>query len=205
MHIIGLNIDHTNTNLIHNLQELRSLRLQRGKKIAAKLDKLGIHNSLELALKYAKSVNALSRTHFAKFLISNGHATLKNVFSKYLGENKPAYVKQTWTTLENAVKIINNSGGVAIIAHPVRYKMNRNVLKKLIEEFKMYGGHGIEVIHPSHSIQDITNIITIANQHQLYGSCGNDFHELTPNIKVGKTIPLPSSLLLKINNLLDLQ
>lgn len=195
VHIIGLNINQTNTNLIENLNNLRSRRFLRGEKIAANLAKIGIPNALEGAMKYCSDPEALSRTHFAKFLVENNYAKISRVFDKYLAPGKPAYVAQEWAKLADAVNWITQSGGIAVIAHPCRYKFTRTKLLRLIADFKQCGGRGIEVISSSHSKDDAYKIAAIANEQNLLSSIGSDFHsfESFRQIKVGVNYNLPLS------------
>jgi len=176
VHILGLKVDENNQALIENLEKLRSQRLERGKKIAANLAKAGINNALEGALKYCDNVEALSRTHFARFLTDEGYAKPGKAFEKYLAPGKIGYVSQSWANLQEAVKWITESGGIAVIAHPCRYKFTRTKLLRLINQFKEYGGRGIEIVSSSHSKDDAYKIAAIANQEGLLGSIGSDFH-----------------------------
>jgi predicted metal-dependent phosphoesterase TrpH len=193
IHIIGLNIDYRDQILKQNLDSLRNKRLERGKEIAKKLESFGIKGAFEGALKYCTYPESLSRTHFAKFLVDHGYARQNNVFNKFLAKDKIAYVKQEWTSLENAINWINNSGGLAIIAHPSRYKLNYTTLNKLILEFKLLGGVGIEVYSSSHNIKDINTITNLASKFNLLASAGNDFHNINafPKMQVGLTPKLP--------------
>ena len=194
IHIVGLNIDENNSELIKKLNELRSQRFTRGEKIANNLAKLGIPNALAGALKFCNNPNALSRTHFSLFLTEAGYAKPGKAFDKYLAPGKPGYVTYTWACLSDAVKWITNSGGIAIIAHPSRYKFTRTKLLRLIHDFKACGGRGIEVISSSHSKDDAYNIANIAKQEDLLASIGSDFHgdkQSYHKIKVGLNHPLP--------------
>lgn len=195
IHIVGLNIDENNEQLVTNLNHLRSSRYLRGEKIAANLAKVGIPNALEGAMKYCSNKEALSRTHFSRFLVDNGYAKEGKAFEKYLAPGKTGYVTQVWANLEDAVKWIIDSGGIAVIAHPCRYKFTRTKLLRLIDEFKQYGGRGIEVISSSHSKDDAYSIATIANNHDLLCSMGSDFHTLETfrTIKVGINHQLPNT------------
>jgi predicted metal-dependent phosphoesterase TrpH len=207
VHIIGLNIDQNNQNLINNLNDLRDMRLTRGIKIAEKLAKVGIPNALEGAMQFCSNPKALSRTHFNRFLVQNGYAKPGKAFEKFLAHGKPGYVDQKWANLEDAVDWINQSGGVAIIAHPARYGFTRTKLLNLINDFKQAGGIGIEIISSSHSADDIINIAQIAINENLYGSIGSDFHNKNESYKqiiVGVNPQLPNNCLsildiLKIN------
>ena len=197
IHIVGLNINHKDQILYQNLDNLRNKRLERGQEIAKKLEKVGIKGAFEGALKYCTYPNSLSRTHFAKFLVDNGYAKQNNVFNKFLAKDKIAYVKQEWASLENAISWINNSGGIAIIAHPARYKLGYSVLTKLILEFKLLGGGGIEVYSSSHNIKDINSMANLAIKYNLLASAGNDFHSINsfPKMHVGLTPKLPERCL----------
>ncbi|MCC2645105.1 MAG: phosphatase [Burkholderiales bacterium] len=193
VHILGLNIDENNQILIDNLNKLRSNRYSRGQKIAENLAKAGIPNALEGAMKYCTNVEALSRTHFLHFLVEGGYAKPGKAFEKYLAPGKIGYVPQVWANLNDAVNWITGSGGIAVIAHPSRYKFTRTKLLRLIDDFKQCGGRGIEVISSSHSKEDSCNIATIANNHDLLCSIGSDFHTLETfrTIRVGINHPLP--------------
>ncbi len=195
IHILGLGIDATNKLLIDNLNTLRSQRLTRGQKIADNLAKIGIEGALDGALKYCSKVEALSRTHFARFLVDNNYAKPGKAFDKFLAPGKPGYVTQKWATLEDALHWITMAGGIAVIAHPARYKFTRTKLLKLIGQFKELGGRGIEVRSSSHSESDVQNIAQISKMEKLLASVGSDFHNLNESyrtIKVGVNPSLPS-------------
>ncbi|MFN7093868.1 MAG: PHP domain-containing protein [Burkholderiales bacterium] len=194
LHIVGLNVDETNPILVANLNTLRSNRLARGEKIAHNLAKVGIKDALAGAMKYCANPLALSRTHFSRFLVEAGFAKPGKAFDKFLAPGKPGYVAQKWATLEEAVSWITQSGGIAVIAHPCRYKFTRSKLLRLIEQFKFYGGRGIEVLSSSHSKEEAENIAAIADQTGLLSSLGSDFHNLNESyrkILVGVNYPLP--------------
>lgn len=196
VHIIGLNINENDETLVTNLHNLQNGRITRGEKIAAKLAKIGIPDAFVGAMKYCSNPQALSRTHFIRFLSENGHAKASRAFDKYLAPGKPAYVAHEWASLENAVKWITNSGGIAVIAHPCRYKFTRTKLLKLISDFKQYGGIGIEVVSSSHSLDDALSIARIAKECDLFASIGSDFHNTTNNFaksSVGINHPLPDN------------
>lgn len=196
IHIVGLNVDETNPILVENLEKLRASRLSRGEKIAENLAKIGIKDALSGAMKYCDNPLALSRTHFSRFLVAAGFAKPGKAFEKFLAPGKPGYVTQKWASLEDAVTWIKQSGGIAIIAHPARYKFTRTKLLKLITQFKEFGGSGIEVVSSSHSKEDIENITKIAVQENLLCSVGSDFHNLGESyrtIHVGINRELPDT------------
>lgn len=193
IHIVGLGVDENNAQLVSELAKLRASRVERGRRIGANLAKVGIHGAFEGAIALAKQPEALSRTHFNHWLIANGHAKAGKAFDKFLAPGKPGFTQQVWASLADAVAWIKQSGGVAVIAHPGRYSFTRTKLIRLIEEFKSYGGQGIEVISSAHSLQDEENIAALCRHCDLLASLGSDFHQQESYRKirpgVNKAIP----------------
>lgn len=196
LHILGLGIDENNQQLIDQLNHLQQNRLERGHKIAESLAKAGIADAFNGAMAYCTNPQALSRTHFAQFLVANGHAKHNRVFDQYLTSGKPGYVMQTWASLADAVAWIINSGGVAVIAHPARYKLSKSKIINLITEFKSYGGTGMEVISSSHSLSDEHLFGGLCKATNLLASIGSDFHRADHyrKIKVGINKTPPDNL-----------
>jgi predicted metal-dependent phosphoesterase TrpH len=177
LHIIGLDVDPKYLPLEQGLAAIRSGRVTRGSKIAAQLDKFGIQGSLEGAYCYAGEDGLIGRTHFARFLAEQGYAkNVKSVFKKYLVKGKPGYVSHQWASLSDAVGWICGSGGKAVIAHPARYKLGKNLLDELLLEFRALGGLGLEVITASHTPEQSLIFARHANRMNLLASCGSDFH-----------------------------
>ena len=179
LHIIGLDVDPKYLPLEQGLAAIRSGRVTRGSKIAAQLDKFGIQGSLEGAYCYAGEDGLIGRTHFARFLAEQGYAkNVKSVFKKYLVKGKPGYVSHQWASLNDAVGWICGSGGRAVIAHPARYKLGKNLLDELLLEFRALGGSGLEVITASHTPEQSLIFAHHANRMNLLASCGSDFMDL---------------------------
>ena len=119
----------------------------------------------------------MSRTHFARFLVEAGHAKeTKDVFKRFLTPGKPGYVKHAWATLTDAIGWIHAAGGVAVIAHPGRYKISPTGMRRLLDEFRDAGGDGIEVLSPSHTPAQFAEYSTYARLYGLAASCGSDYH-----------------------------
>lgn len=138
----------------------------------------------------------ITRTHFADFLLSQHHvSTQQEAFDRYLGKGKPAYVSTTWASLEEAIAWITGAGGIAVLAHPIRYKLTASWMRRLLSAFKEAGGQGIEVVYGSSSSDDIHTSANYARQFELAGSVGSDFHKPNnPWIELGRLSPLPSSI-----------
>lgn len=192
VHILGLGIDDSTEELQNGLTKLRKFRAWRAREIARRLEKKGIPDSYDGAIKYAKGA-LVSRTHFAHYLVETGRAkNVRDVFKKYLVKGKPGHVPGEWATLEDAVHWINTAGGQAVVAHPARYRLSATNLRKLLSEFKSCGGVGLEVVSSAHSESDCVNMGRYAAQFDLLASCGSDFHGPEQAwVELGKIPPLP--------------
>jgi len=192
IHIVGLQVAPDNAELQAGLAGLRAFRAERGVEIARRLAKHGIEGALEGAQGYAGG-QILSRTHFARFLVEQGHAKdMRKVFSKFLVHNRPGYVPGEWASLEQAVGWIRAAGGQAVIAHPARYRISATRLRQFIGEFKECGGEGIEVVSGSHSAGDVQGMAQYAKRFELLASCGSDYHgPEQPWIELGRLPTLP--------------
>ena len=195
IHMVGLDFDHKNKDLIQGLEKIREGRIDRAKKIAYGLAMVGIPNAYDEAKKFA-SHQVIGRVHFAQFLVSKGFSkNVKTVFNKYMTKGKPGYVDHQWASLEDAVNWINNAGGKAVIAHPGRYDMGSKMYPQFFQEFKELGGAGIEVISGSQSLNQIDYFADYAERHELYGSVGSDFHGYGVSHRdLGPTYQLPDKV-----------
>jgi predicted metal-dependent phosphoesterase TrpH len=177
LHIVGLDVDPKYLPLVQGLEAIRSGRVRRASNMAAQLDKFGVQGSLEGAYNYAGEGGLIGRTHFARFLAEQGYAKdVKSVFKKYLVKGKPGYVSHQWAPLSDAVDWICGSGGKAVIAHPARYKLGKDLLDDLLFEFRALGGSAIEVITASHTPEQSLLFAHHANRMGLLASRGSDFH-----------------------------
>jgi len=193
VHIVGLNIDSRNEVFQAGLAGLREFRAWRSEEIARRLAKAGIEGALEGARVFSKG-QILSRTHFARFLVQQGHAKdMRKVFGKFLTHNRPGYVPGEWASLADAVAWIRAASGQAVIAHPARYKLSATRLRMLIAEFKDCGGAGLEVVSGSHSAGDAQGMAQYAMRFELAASSGSDYHgPEQPWLELGQSPPLPA-------------
>ncbi len=177
VHIVGLGFDPDNTALAQGLAATRGGRGERAQEMAAQLAQVGIHGAYEGALKFVGNPELISRTHFARFLVETKVCRDTNeVFRKYLTEGKPGYVPHRWATLGAAVRWITEAGGLAVIAHPARYKFTANEEYALFSEFKAHGGAGVEVVTGSHTAAEYVTYAAMAEEFGLAASRGSDFH-----------------------------
>ena len=177
VHIVGLGFDPDNTALAQGLAATRGGRGERAQEMAAQLAQVGIHGAYEGALKFVGNPELISRTHFARFLVETKVCRDTNeVFRKYLTEGKPGYVPHRWAALGDAVRWITEAGGLAVIAHPARYKFTANEEYALFSEFKAHGGAGVEVVTGSHTAAEYVTYAAMAEEFGLAASRGSDFH-----------------------------
>jgi len=177
LHIVGLDIDESNSGLQKGLQRLRELRAGRAEEIGRKLERIGIPGCYEGACALASGA-VVSRSHFARHLAGMGLVRRPQAaFQKYLGQGKRAYVPCEWAGLDQALEWIHSSGGRAVIAHPARYKMSATLFRALLGEFVDMGGEAIEVACSSHDPQAVQAMAGFARSFDLLASVGSDFHD----------------------------
>lgn len=191
VHIVGLGFDADNQALKDGLLQTRGGRGQRAMEMADGLAKVGIKNAYEGALKFVGNPELISRTHFARFLVESGVCKETNeVFRKFLTEGKPGFVPHRWATLKDAVTWITQAGGMAVIAHPARYKFTPNEEFALFTEFKGHGGQGVEVVTGSHTPAEYLIYADTAREFGLAASRGSDFHSPDESHTELGTLPL---------------
>jgi predicted metal-dependent phosphoesterase TrpH len=195
IHIVGLNIDANSQTMLASTVHLNELREERAVKIGEKLEKAGIQNAYVNAKQLAGD-GTVTRQHFAQFLVNNNHAkSYADVFKRFLVKSKPGYVSVNWPSLEETINNISSAGGVAVIAHPLRYKMTATKLRKLISEFKETGGLAIEVVTGNNNQEEITTVTNYAKKYSVAASVGSDYHNTnTPWAQLGNLTALPEGL-----------
>ena len=177
VHIVGLGFDPDDAALKAGLQATRGGRESRAREMSEQLELVGIKGAFEGALKYVGNPDLISRTHFARFLVESGVcASTHEVFRHYLAEGKPGFVPHRWARLGDAVRWITQAGGMAVIAHPARYRYTPTEEYALFSEFKQHGGQGVEVVTGSHTAAEYVKYAEVAQEFDLYASRGSDFH-----------------------------
>ena len=196
VHIVGLGFDPDDQALKRGLAATRGGRRERALEMAESLAKAGIAGSFEGALKYVGNPDLISRTHFARYLVETGVcADTSEVFRRFLTEGKPGFVPHRWAGLRDAVHWITEAGGMAVIAHPARYKFTANEEHALFSEFKSHGGRGVEVVTGSHSAAEAVRYAEAALEYGLAASRGSDFHSPDEShTDLGALPELPGSL-----------
>jgi predicted metal-dependent phosphoesterase TrpH len=196
VHVVGLGFDLDDPALAAGLAATRGGRGPRAREMGEALARVGIHGAFEGALKFAGNPELVSRTHFARFLVERGVcADTQEVFRRFLVEGKPGFVPHRWARLGDAVRWITEAGGIAVIAHPARYRLTPTEDYALFVEFKAHGGRGVEVLTGAHSAADAQRYAETAREFGLLASRGSDFHSPEESrIDLGGLPPLPEGL-----------
>ena len=187
VHVVALNMQNS-APLQALLEQQKQIRAERAKQICDLLTPLigqDIYN--DVLLKVEGVADRITRTHIAKTLQEKGIVTrVQQAFDKYIKENKKAYVKFDGLSLEDTIRVIHDSQGFAVLAHPTRYDLSATNIRYLIEIFAKYGGDAVELppnIDPASTRQMVDRLIA---EHGLKVSVGSDFHgENMPWIKLG--------------------
>ena len=196
VHILGYAFDAACEVLNAGLAGIRSGRIDRARRMGDALAVVGIEGAFAGALRYAENATLVSRAHFARYLVEIGVCKdVRSVFESYIVPGKPGYVEHQWVSLADAVGWVRSAGGVAAIAHPGRYKLSRTEMRQMLDEFKMLGGQGIEVVSGSHSADNVSLYGRLAREYGFLASCGSDFHGSGESyVDLGRVASLPAGL-----------
>ena len=193
IHIVGLGIDINNDILQKGLNYNQKLREERAEKIALGLRRAGITDALEKTQNLSKT-DMLTRTHFAQMLIREGYCKdMRSVFRRFLTGKKPGASRVEWRSFDEVVGWIHAAGGLAVIAHPFRYRMTQTKIKNMLTDFKEVLGDGVEVVTATSTDEEITLSNKWAKEYKLLSSCGSEYHGW-PNqrIQIGYLRDLPN-------------
>lgn len=196
IHIVGLGIDHRHPVLVAGLEQLRAGRDARARRIGEALERVGIVDALAGAHRFARNPALVSRAHFARHLVASGvMPDVRTVFDHYLVRGKPGYVEHAWASLEEAVGWIRSAGGIAVVAHPARYRLSTADLGLLFDRFVAAGGEAVEVVSGAHTEDEMRRFASLARQRGLLASRASDFHgERESPVDLGRCNPLPADL-----------
>jgi predicted metal-dependent phosphoesterase TrpH len=180
IHILGLGIDCEHPVMRSALGTMATARRERAEKIAKRLAARGFSGALEGAKAKAGS-SQLGRPHFAQWMVEQGHvADFTQAFDRYLGQGKTGDVKAFWPELAEVTRWISDSGGVSVIAHPLKYRFTRMKLWRLVQAFVAAGGGAMEVLSGSQTRDQTAQLCRLAGSFDLEVSVGSDFHRDAP-------------------------
>jgi 3',5'-nucleoside bisphosphate phosphatase len=176
VHIVGLGFDPAAAPISRAIAGLTELRRARAGLIAERLERAGLPG--RLVLERLAGPVAPTRMHFARELVALGALTdVPAAFTRYLGRGRPAHVGADWPALAAIVAAINAAGGVAVLAHPLRYPLSAGQRRRLAQEFRAAGGTALEVVTGGAAPAQIETALGLALRAGLEGSVGSDCHD----------------------------
>ena len=180
IHIVGLGFDPAAPAMTCHLESLDKARRQRAEKIAHKLDRSGMPGALAGAMAVAEGAQ-IGRPHFARWMVLAGHVESEEMaFKRFLGRGKPGDISMLWPALDDTVAAITAAGGLAVLAHPLDYKMTATRLRALTDTFRDAGGVALEVINGRPRPGDTDTLWRLVRERDLRVSVGSDFHRDSP-------------------------
>ncbi len=184
IHILGYGFSADDAALNDALAAQQEARKNRNPLILSRLNAMGIDISLS-EVEAASGKDNLGRPHIASVLVEKGIASsIDDAFDTFLGKGKPAYVEKPRIAAADAIKLINNAGGIAALAHPGLLEAQK--VEKLLVDLMARGLLGIEVYYPDHTREQTDNFLHLARKHHLLATGGTDFHgDLIPDIQMG--------------------
>jgi len=191
VHVLGYFIDYTDRELQATLERMRDSRRQRAQKMVAKLKDLGMHIEWDRVREIAGG-SAFGRPHIARALLEKGYiGSLKEAFTKYIGRSGPAYVEREKMTPVEVVKLILQSNGLPVQAHPLTVPDPET----MVIELKEAGLIGIEAYYGGYTTEEINRLVRLANRYGLITSGGSDYHGLDDTAETmlgGVDVPVES-------------
>jgi predicted metal-dependent phosphoesterase TrpH len=176
VHVVGLKLSDTDPSLNAHCATVLVRRRERIVQIARRLTAAGLPG--DSLAEQALTVAAPTRTHIARAMCEAGMVTnVQRAFDRWLNRGQPGYVPGQWPQLATVVRCVLGAGGIAVLAHPHRYRLSNGALRELVAAFKQAGGGGIEVSLPGMAAADADRAATLARRFDLVGSMGSDFHE----------------------------
>lgn len=185
-HIVGLFVDHTREDLRPAVEWSVFERVQRNEKIVGAMAADGFDISLEI-LNELYPDSMLGRPHMAEYLMKKGYvSTVKEAFDRYLGEGCPYYRNKERIPMDQAVAAIRESGGIAIVAHPLQYGYSEEELICFLQSAKDCGCAALEAYYSEHSPDEQEMLLAMAPAFGLAVSGGSDYHgSRKPAIELG--------------------
>ena len=187
IHILGLFINHRESDFLKRLNDFRDSRLLRNEKMCKKLrEEGGIDITYEL-LKAENPDSVITRSHYATFLYKHGYVNSRNeAFDRYIGDHCKYFVPRQKVTPAQAIKLVRDNGGVSVLAHPTLYHMTKKQIRELVMDLKASGLEGIEGIYSTYSASEENYIQSLAREFSLLISGGSDFHgDAKPSLELG--------------------
>jgi len=177
IHMLGLLFDENYQPLISELEKTRENRLTRMERIVARLNAAGIEITLDEVYAQKRGDATLGRPHLADALVAKGHvANRDEAFSTFLHNGSKFYINHYSPSPEEAIRLIKEAGGVAVIAHPLASRSGRRVNPEIFADLITAGLDGIEIDHRDHQELERTALLRIALENDLVVTGSSDYH-----------------------------
>ncbi|MFN2328131.1 MAG: PHP domain-containing protein [Chromatocurvus sp.] len=200
VHVVGLGFDANAPSLVDGIAFLQAARAGRAEEIASRLEKRGFTGALAGAIACA-GTSQIGRPHFARWMVDAGHVPdLGAAFDRYLGRGKIGDVKACWPTLASVTGWLAEAGGIAVLAHPLQYRLTRMKLRRLLTDFRAAGGRGLEILSGRQEAAQTGAMARLAADFNLYASVGSDFHRDSP---YGPSLGVESRVMADVPNVVD--
>ena len=201
-HLLGYEFDPENAALAEKLVTLRANRAARNEAMALKMAELGLPVTMDdVRLEAGEDAEVIARPHFAQALIKKGVVhSVKEAFDRYLSTGKPLYLPKEVLTPREAIALLHQAGGVAVMAHPGLVPLSASALAERVASLTEEAGlDGLEAYYSQHSAADTDRFVLLAQRHNLLLTGGSDFHGTPkPHVPLGIVFqgkPAPRALL----------
>ncbi len=195
IHVVGLDFDAQSKAFTAALERQNDNRWERARAIDDKLSYLKVPDLLKRATD-ASGGDVPGRPHFAEILVEA--EVVRNpaqAFKRHLGSGKPGDVKAFWPELPEVVRWITEAGGIAVLAHPRKYRLTATKLRELTADFGRAGGRAIEVSTSGQSSGDLGFVAELCRRENLLASQGSDFHFPGASwCELGRIMKMPDGL-----------
>lgn len=186
IHLLAYFIDILHPRLLTELAKFQLVRQNRIREMTARLNALGVPLAAEAVFKIA-NCRAPGRPHVGRALVAAGLCkTLDEAFDRYLKKGRPAWVPKFKMSADDAVALVHEAGGLAVLAHP---GLNRT--DEVIPGLVALGLDGIECFHTRHSTATSEHYLMLAEQHHLLVTGGSDCHGMNKGKPLIGTMKLP--------------
>lgn len=194
LHMVALNFDPDNPAVLSVVEKNQLIRLDRARRIADLLVKQGLPDLFDEAVALAGE-SQLGRPHFASLLVEKGFVKDSNkAFDRYLGNKKLGQLRDVWPELEDVLTSLSGQDIELVLAHPKRYPLTVTKLKRLLADFKKWGGTGMEVASGNERPDSVRLLERLSVEFGLKASVGSDYHgPFGPWMQVGKYTPIHGS------------
>jgi len=191
LHILGYGFNLDDNKLSKTLKELQEYRLNRNKLMIEKMNAFGFNITMNELLEISGG-EVIGRPHFARLLLNKGYVnSIQEAFDKYLKKGAKFYLDKKRLSPGEAIELIINAGGIAIMAHPYQTGLEGEALENLVLELKKYGLRGIEAFYSMHTPKMVHEYLRLADKYDLLVTAGTDFHgKNKPHISLGMQVPL---------------